>query len=228
MVEWRLHPSAGTLQAVLDLPARWPRNQDASLAAATALASEGRFSDALGQLGEPKAWTRLPANGRLLVARSLQSLGRPAEALSVVDDLPNLTAGGAILRAQVIAAVRGTESANAAFRAVAAGSDATPDVYLSWSAISSSEGDRLSVLNAGSQRFPSNVPILTALASAEWAQRHRAAATAATKQTSRLQTSKILKHFSSAATLSCPAIGRHSCETNPLYPVSAITFARKR
>jgi tetratricopeptide (TPR) repeat protein len=182
MAEWRLHPSTDTLGAVLGLPARWPGNEDAAIAASTVLASESRFSEALGILGDPASWNRLPTGGRMLAARSLLGLGRSKEALDVIENLPDLTAGSAILRAQLIAAVRGAGAASAAFRAAAAGPGATPDVYLSWSAVAQSETDRLDVLNAGSRRFPANVPLLTALASAEWTQRHRAAATAAAER----------------------------------------------
>jgi tetratricopeptide (TPR) repeat protein len=182
MVQWRLHPQAATRQAVLDLPARWPGNQDAAIAASTILVVEDRFSDALSTLGSPGSWRQLPVTGRLIAARSLRRLGRAPEALALLDDLPNLAGGGAILRAELIASVRGPAEANAAFRTIAAMSSATPDLYLSWSAIAESESDRLDVLTAGAQRFPANVPILTALASAEWAQRHAAAATAAAER----------------------------------------------
>ncbi len=179
VIQWRLRPEADTREAVLGLRARWPGNQDAAIAISTVFVGEGRFREALDSLGPTESWPQLPASGRVLAARSLQNLGRPAEALALIDDLPNVSAVGAVLRAQLISAVRGSAAADAAFRSAAAGPAATPDLYLSWSAIASSEGDRLEVLRAGSARFPADVPLLTALASAELAQGHPALAAGA-------------------------------------------------
>jgi tetratricopeptide (TPR) repeat protein len=152
---------------VLALPARFPSRADASIAAARVLASERRHAEALAALGDSSAWLTLPLDARVLAARSLRALDRASEALPLVDGLP-LAGDAAILRAELVAAVKGPAEGAAAFRALTNDSRATADVFLAWASTSRTAPERLAILDDANHRFPGRADVLRSLARNRW------------------------------------------------------------
>ena len=166
---WREQPNAVTLAALLDLAARHDHVPQAIVAGARALLAEARHAEALALLGGPDAWRDLPLDGRLVAARSLRALGRAAEALDVFDDRTPATGAAAILRAELIATVRGADAARREFSRLADAPGAAGDLYLAWAAVVPSPTERVAVLENGLQRFPGRADLALSLASARGA-----------------------------------------------------------
>lgn len=176
VAEWRRDPTIAARDAVLDLPRRWPSNAEAAIAAATARLRDGDAAGAVRVLGDRASWPDLPAARRVLAAQSLRQLGDTAGALALVDGLPDLEGDGLLLRAELIATVRGPADATAAFRDAAGRTSARPDLFLAWSRIAPSRDDQLAILREGASKFPANAALLTNLAGVEWRAGHAGAA----------------------------------------------------
>ncbi len=165
---WRAAPSAATLSAVLDLPARFPGDWNAVIEAALALETDSRPADALARLGGETHLADVPLAGRLVAARALRTLGQARDALALLDGVPAISGRAAVLHAQLLASVDGWPRANRAFAALAARASATPSVFLAWASAAPTPADRTPVLAGAAVRFPDDPDVLSALATARW------------------------------------------------------------
>jgi tetratricopeptide (TPR) repeat protein len=173
---WRLTPSAETLAAVLALPAALEGNHYAAIAAARALESADRYAEALAQLDAAGPRRDLPVEGKMIAARSLRALGYLPEALAALDEQVGASGPAGILRAEIVAAVKGWLEAAKAFQAIALRPVSTPSLYLAWAAAAPVAAERVPVLREANTRFSGNPEILARLAAAEWQVGEREAA----------------------------------------------------
>ena len=79
----------------------------AAIALARSLATLRRHADAIDALGASSAWRTLPDDGRLVLARSLQALSRPNEALTILADADTTNVEAQELRAELLVVVDG-------------------------------------------------------------------------------------------------------------------------
>ena len=168
-LSFQLSPTPEALARLVDLSKRFPGNQMAAVALARGFATLRRHADAIAALGPAASWRSLPDDGRLVLGRSLQALGRPGEALVIFAeaDATNVTAQE--LRAELLAVVDGPGRAAEVFAQAAQRPDATPQLFLKWAAVTEHLTARVDVLTRGTKRFPSHGGMLVALASARQA-----------------------------------------------------------
>lgn len=167
--EWRHRqaPSAGTLRALEELVGTQPNGEGRS-ALARACYVSGQFQRAASLLGDP---TTLAEHDRLLVARSLRALGRPADALAVLRARSAPSVEAQLLTAEIEVALYGPAVADATFQALTGRADADPDWYLAWAEVQTSGADAVRVLEQGGERFPRHAGLQERLAVAAWAER---------------------------------------------------------
>jgi tetratricopeptide (TPR) repeat protein len=149
--------------------AQHPERLDARLSLARCYADAGRLQQALGLLGDTVAeWSGVSEPGRGLAARILRELGRPRDALDVLEASRVFFLGFRVLRAELLAAERGRDAADAEFGILAQDPRADRSVFLIW-AHAHEDPRRREILEQGFQRFPADPALAEELAVRRWA-----------------------------------------------------------
>jgi len=167
--EWRHRqaPSAETLRALETVADAYSVPAGRSALARACYAS-GQFQRAVSVLGDP---TALPEPDRLLLARSLRAMDRPADAIKVLRTRPVSSVEGQLLTAEIEATLNGPAAVAATFAELTRRADAEPDWFLVWADVQTSAADRVRVLEQGATRFPGHAALQERLAVAAWAGR---------------------------------------------------------
>ena len=170
--EWRYRQSQSpeTLHALERVVADHV-GADESSALARAYFAAGQFERAVTTLN---ASPSLAEYDRVLLARSLRSLGRPADALAALSG-QDLAAplDALLLRAELEAAVNGPVAADRLFRDLTARPDAEAEWFLAWADLQPTSAGVSTVLRDGSLRFPAHAALQERLAVAAWARGDR-------------------------------------------------------
>ena len=180
--EWRYRqsPSEGTLQALERVVADHS-SPDAASALARAYFAAGEFERAATTLS---AASSLAEYDKVLLARSLRSLGRPNDALGALSGLGmGAPLDALLLRAELESAVHGQTAADRLFRELTSRPDAEAEWFLAWADLQTTSAGVTRVLEDGSRRFPGDAGIHERLAVSAWAQGDRELAARAARAT---------------------------------------------
>jgi tetratricopeptide (TPR) repeat protein len=178
--EWRYRqsPSPETLQALEQVVADH-EGPDGASALARAYFAAGQFAGAVATLD---ASPSLADYDRVLLARSLRSLGRTVDALTALSGQgPAAPLDALLLRAELEAAVNGPLAADRRFRDLIARPDAEADWFLAWADLQTTSADLGRVLGDGALRFPAHAAIQERFAIAAWARGDREVAARAAR-----------------------------------------------
>lgn len=170
--EWRYRqsPSAGRLQALERVVADHHSPEGAS-ALARAYFAAGDFERAATTLS---ASSSLAEYDKVLLARSLRSLGRPADALGALNGMGmGAPLDALLLRAELESAVHGHSAADRLFTELTARPDAEAEWVLAWADLQTTSAGAIRVLENGSRRFQGDAGIHERLAVSAWAQGDR-------------------------------------------------------
>jgi tetratricopeptide (TPR) repeat protein len=180
--EWRYRqsPSADRLQA-LERVAAAHGSPDGASALARAYFAAGDFERAAATLS---ASPSLAEYDKVLLARSLRSLGRPADALGTLSGMGmGAPLDALLLRAELESAVHGQAAADRLFQELTSRPDADAEWFLAWADVQTTSAGAIRVLEGGSRRFPGDAGIHERLAVAAWARGDRDLAARAAQAT---------------------------------------------
>ena len=170
--EWRYRqaPSTRGMQTLERVVADHSSSDGAS-ALARAYFVAGDFTRAAATLS---ALPSLPEYDKVLLARSLRSLGRPADALDVLSGLGmGAPLDALLLRAELESTVHGQAAADHLFRELTTRPDAEAEWFLAWADLQTTSAGVTGVLEDGARRFPGDAGIHERLAVSAWAQGDR-------------------------------------------------------
>lgn len=174
-LRWRIARDSANLAAVVELAPRAQGDWSVTLAIARTLNDAAHHADTVRLLAGPSAGA-LPLEGRVMLAEALRATGDTQGALAALGDAALPTVRGAILKAELQAAVLGPAAAIATLREWAARADAPESLFVTWSALEQPGDTRLAMLSEATSRQPRSGRLAAMLAVEHWRAGHADAA----------------------------------------------------